>query len=84
MTLLSLGQRGKPRIADFVHGPDGLGGTSPPPPKGKKIDRSACEFLVDKVTEFPGEVSVLALGPLTNLALVKNTLISSYSQASLC
>jgi inosine-uridine nucleoside N-ribohydrolase len=25
---------------------------------------------LDKVSEYPGEVSILALGPLTNLALV--------------
>ena len=31
---------------------------------------SASEFLVEQVSEYPGEVSVLALGPLTNLALV--------------
>ena len=26
--------------------------------------------MVDKVSQFPGEVSILALGPLTNVALV--------------
>lgn len=60
---------GIPRVADFVHGSDGLGDTFLPPPKSKKIEKSACEFLVDKVNEYPGEVSILALGPLTNLAL---------------
>nr|DAD48597.1 TPA_asm: hypothetical protein HUJ06_018534 [Nelumbo nucifera] len=40
-----------------------------PPPKENKIGKSASEFLVDKVSEYPGEVSILALGPLTNLAL---------------
>lgn len=60
---------GKPRVADFVHGSDGMGNTCLPPPKAKKVEKSASEFLVDKVSEFPGEVSVLALGPLTNLAL---------------
>ncbi|XP_031092054.1 uridine nucleosidase 1-like [Ipomoea triloba] len=62
-------KRGHPRIADFVHGSDGLGNTDLPPPKSKKIDKSASEFLVDKVSEYPGEVTILALGPLTNLAL---------------
>ncbi|RDX76335.1 Uridine nucleosidase 1 [Mucuna pruriens] len=59
---------GEPRVADFVHGKDGLGNTSLPPPKSKKIEKSASEFLVEKVSEYPGEVTVLALGPLTNLA----------------
>ncbi|XP_077235817.1 uridine-ribohydrolase 1 [Tasmannia lanceolata] len=60
---------GLPRIADFVHGSDGLGNIFLPLPKGNKIDKNASEFLVDKVSEFPGVVSILALGPLTNLAL---------------
>ncbi|GFP97068.1 uridine nucleosidase 1 [Phtheirospermum japonicum] len=62
-------KRGPPRIADFVHGSNGLGDISVPPPKSKKSEKSASEFLVDKVSEYPGEVSILALGPLTNLAL---------------
>lgn len=60
-------------MADFVHGKDGLGNTFLPPPKTNKIENSASEFLVGKVSEFPGEVSVLALGPLTNLALVSGS-----------
>ncbi|KAI3884852.1 hypothetical protein MKX03_011707 [Papaver bracteatum] len=60
---------GAPRICDFVHGSDGMGNLSLPSPKGKKDEKSAVEFLVDKISEFPGEVSILALGPLTNLAL---------------
>ncbi|KAI3832686.1 hypothetical protein MKW98_002232 [Papaver atlanticum] len=60
---------GAPRICDFVHGSDGMGNLSLPSPKGKKDEKSAAEFLVDKISEFPGEVSILALGPLTNLAL---------------
>lgn len=62
-------KRGPPFIADFIHGSDGLGNTFPPYPKNKKIDKNACEFLVDKVSEYPGEVTILALGPLTNIAL---------------
>ncbi|KAG8050264.1 hypothetical protein GUJ93_ZPchr0009g1629 [Zizania palustris] len=59
----------KPRVADFVHGSDGLGNTSLPDPTTSKVEQSAADFLVDKVSESPGEVSVLALGPLTNVAL---------------
>ena len=38
---------------------------------GKKSEKSASEFLVEKVSQYPGDVSILALGPLTNLALVR-------------
>lgn len=41
-----------------------------PEPTTKKVEESAAEFLVNKVSELPGEISVLALGPLTNVALV--------------
>ncbi|ONH96212.1 hypothetical protein PRUPE_7G113700 [Prunus persica] len=61
---------GRPRVADFIHGSDGLGNIFLPPPERKQIEKSASEFLVDMVSEYPGEVSILALGPLTNLALI--------------
>ncbi|KAL2933716.1 Uridine nucleosidase 1 [Bienertia sinuspersici] len=60
---------GTPRVADFVHGSDGMGNINLPPPTLEKVRKSAAEFLVDKVSEYPGEVCILALGPLTNLAL---------------
>ncbi|KAG7573814.1 Ribonucleoside hydrolase-like [Arabidopsis suecica] len=60
---------GIPRVADFVHGKNGLGDVSLPPPSRKKCEKSAAEFLDEKVSEYPGEVTILALGPLTNLAL---------------
>ncbi|CAM6127100.1 unnamed protein product [Calypogeia fissa] len=58
----------KNRIADFVHGKDGLGDTNPAPPKRKAIEQGAPEFLIQKVKEFPGEITIVALGPLTNVA----------------
>ncbi|KAG0589938.1 hypothetical protein KC19_1G058200 [Ceratodon purpureus] len=62
-------KRVKPRIAYFVHGSDGLGETNQAKPKGQKLPKSAPDFLIEKVAEFPGEVTVVALGPLTNIAL---------------
>ncbi|TQD70208.1 hypothetical protein C1H46_044260 [Malus baccata] len=59
----------KLRIADFVHGVDGLGNQNFPPPKGKPIEQSAAAFLVEQASLYPGKVTVVALGPLTNIAL---------------
>ncbi|KAJ0977044.1 hypothetical protein J5N97_012518 [Dioscorea zingiberensis] len=59
----------KLRIADFVHGADGLGNQNFPSPKGRQIDQSAPAFLVEQANLYPGKVTVVALGPLTNIAL---------------
>ncbi|KAH7414838.1 hypothetical protein KP509_14G013400 [Ceratopteris richardii] len=66
---MSLKNVPKLRIADFVHGKDGLGNISFPPPKNKAVDLCAKEFLVKMANMFPGEITVVALGPLTNIAL---------------
>lgn len=58
----------KVRIADFVHGADGLGNTGPPPPAGAAARETGPEFLVRMAREHPGEVTVVALAPLTNIA----------------
>ncbi|KAI3962193.1 hypothetical protein MKX01_030743 [Papaver californicum] len=59
----------KLRVADFVHGTDGLGNQNFPPPLGKAIEQSAANYLVEQANLYPGEVTVVALGPLTNIAL---------------
>ena len=57
-----------PTYAAFVHGDDGLGNTNQQAPKSSAIQQSASEFLVEQTRAAPGELTVLALGPLTNLA----------------
>ncbi|XP_059446158.1 probable uridine nucleosidase 2 [Corylus avellana] len=59
----------KLRIADFVHGVDGLGNQNFSPPKGKPIEQSAVAFLIEQAALYPGKITVVALGPLTNIAL---------------
>nr|CAB3481726.1 unnamed protein product [Digitaria exilis] len=39
---------GKPRLADFVHGSDGIGNMFLPEPATKKVEESAAEFLAIK------------------------------------
>jgi inosine-uridine nucleoside N-ribohydrolase len=53
---------------DFVHGSDGFGNVNLPAPKGKAIDLSAAEFIVKTILENPHEVTLIAIGPLGNLA----------------
>jgi uridine nucleosidase len=52
-----------------VHGEDGMGGTNPPPPTGKLDGRSAAHFIVDTLRASPGEITLVPVGPLTNVAL---------------
>lgn len=54
---------------EIVHGADGLGNTHQPPPHGQPIDRSAAQFLVETIMAHPGEITLVPIGPLTNLAL---------------
>ncbi|MBE7552770.1 MAG: nucleoside hydrolase [Anaerolineales bacterium] len=55
--------------ADFVHGWDGLGNINLPPPQGRAVDRPAAQFIVETVMAYPGEITLVPIGPLTNLAL---------------
>jgi len=53
---------------DFVHGKDGFGNVNLPAPKGKAIEITAAEFIVKTVLDNPNEVTLIAIGPLGNLA----------------
>lgn len=54
-----------------VHGQDGLGnaGEQLPQPRGKPITQSAAAFIVETVMANPGEITLVTMGPLTNIAL---------------
>lgn len=52
-----------------VHGADGMGNTNPPPPKGKLHQKPAAQFIVETVMANPGEITLVPVGPLTNIAL---------------
>lgn len=55
--------------SDYVHGSDGFGNINWPQAEGEPDPRSAAQFIVDSVNAHPGEITLIALGPLTNLAL---------------
>ncbi|MEM7357993.1 MAG: nucleoside hydrolase [Pseudomonadota bacterium] len=54
---------------DFVHGKDGMGNLNLSAPKNQPQPESAAEFIVRSANEMPGEISLVAIGPLTNIAL---------------
>lgn len=53
--------------AEFIHGEGGIQGTLPDPSRDT-VDSSAAEFIVERARAH-GELTIAALGPLTNLAL---------------
>ncbi len=55
--------------AEHVHGDDGLGNTNQPPPRRPVEPGSAAENLLRIAHQRPGEFTLVAIGPLTNLAL---------------
>jgi purine nucleosidase len=58
-----------PRLAAHVHGANGLGDVELPEPAARPVRGTAAELLVRLARENPGEIDVLAVGPLTNLAI---------------
>ncbi|HEU0000874.1 MAG TPA: nucleoside hydrolase [Ktedonobacteraceae bacterium] len=58
----------QPVIADYVHGQNGLGGVMLPDPQRQAVS-NAVDVIIQKILEVPGEITLVAIGPLTNLAL---------------
>ncbi len=54
---------------DFVHGKNGLGDIRFEDPSISPMQESAAQFIVETVNANPGEVTLLAVGRLTNIAM---------------
>jgi purine nucleosidase len=52
-----------------VHGGSGLGGATLPPAAGSPAPGHAIDYIIDTVRAAPGEITLVATGPLTNIAL---------------
>jgi purine nucleosidase len=65
--------RGEAVYAHSVHGEDGLGGALIDRKEGEKwwemFPRSADELITEMARMLPDEIGLIAIGPLTNLAL---------------
>ena len=55
--------------AAYAHGENGLGGAEFPEPKIKPIPESAADFIRRTVRKYPGEVTLITIGPLTNVGV---------------
>ena len=54
---------------DFIHGADGLGNLPErAAPRGQMDPRTSAQFIVDTARKYPGEITLVAVGPLGNLA----------------
>jgi purine nucleosidase/pyrimidine-specific ribonucleoside hydrolase len=56
----------EPYVAAFVHGDTGLDGPDLPPPQGRPVDEHAVDFLAERIDG----TTLVATGPLTNVALL--------------
>jgi inosine-uridine nucleoside N-ribohydrolase len=56
----------EPFVATYVHGETGLDGPDLPPPEGRPVEEHAVDFLAERVKG----ATLVATGPLTNVALL--------------
>jgi inosine-uridine nucleoside N-ribohydrolase len=65
--------RAASRAAEHVHGPDGLGGLPLPPPGTRPVAAHAVDFIAERLLANAEPVTIVAIGPLTNIALLVAT-----------
>jgi inosine-uridine nucleoside N-ribohydrolase len=61
--------RGAPAFATHIHGSDGLGDVELPEARTEAAAEHAVEAIIAHVARHPGEVTIMAIAPLTNVAL---------------
>lgn len=58
--------------ATDVHGNNGMGGVTFKPINRQVEDMNAIDYLINTVNENPNEITIVAIGPLTNIAVAIN------------
>lgn len=56
-------------LAPETHGSSGMGYARLPEPGIKPVEKHGVDFLIESVLQSPGEITLVAIGPLTNIAL---------------
>jgi inosine-uridine nucleoside N-ribohydrolase len=60
---------GKLTTSKHVHGENGMGDVELPAPDLKPYEGTAIDLIVSKVEQHPGEITLIPVGPLTNIAM---------------
>jgi len=55
--------------AAHVHGNNGLGNVRLPEPTCAAVEQHAVDLIIEKIMSNPGEITLVPIGPLTNIAL---------------
>lgn len=55
-------------LAAETHGDSGLGYAKLPEPRGRPEVQHGSDFLIERIMSNPGEITLVAIGPLTNIA----------------
>ena len=61
---------GELSFPDFIHGKNGIGDVELPESGQKPEEKDVCEFIYEKACEYEGELVLLTLGRMTNIANV--------------
>lgn len=56
-------------LAPETHGGQGLGYAKLPAPLSQPTVQHGCDFLIEQIMSNPGEITLVAIGPLTNVAM---------------
>ena len=61
-------ERNVSNYPSFIHGHDGLGDTNHPQSKFNASKLDAAQFIINEINENSGNINLVAVGPLTNIA----------------
>ncbi|SHK16621.1 purine nucleosidase [Anaerobranca californiensis DSM 14826] len=56
------------KTAENIHGPTGLGYAQLPEGKEYIADKHGVDFIIEQVNKYPKEITLIGVGPLTNIA----------------
>src|SRR5512140_3112687 len=56
-------------LAPETHGNAGIGYARLPEPSKTPVSQHSVDFVIDKIMQSPGEITLVCIGPLTNIAV---------------